>query len=49
MRVPLPERFAVHELIVSRLRVGREVRSDSDLDQASVLLAALADTHAGAI
>jgi hypothetical protein len=49
VRVPLPERFAVHKLIVSRLRRGREAKSDKDVFQACVLASALAETHAGAI
>ena len=49
VRVPLPERFAVHKLIVSRLRTGREAKSDKDVFQACVLCAALAESHPGAI
>ncbi len=49
MRVPLPERFAVHKLFVSRLRTGREAKSDKDVFQACVLCAALAESHPGAI
>jgi len=49
VRVPLPERFAIHKLIVSRLRTGRNAKSEKDVYQASVLCAALADTHPGAI
>ncbi len=49
VRVPLAERFALHKLIASRLRTGREAKSENDLDQASVLFAALAETHPGAI
>ena len=49
VRVPLPERFAVHKLIVSRLRVGREAKSGKDVLQACVLCAALAENHPGAI
>jgi hypothetical protein len=49
VRVPLPERFAVHKLIVSQLRAGREAKSERDVMQASVLAAALADGHPGAI
>lgn len=47
--IPVPERFAVHKVIVSRLRVGREAKSSKDLDQAAVLCAALADDHPGAL
>jgi hypothetical protein len=49
VRVPLPERFAIHKLIVSRLRAGREAKSERDVLQACVLAAALADGHPGAI
>jgi hypothetical protein len=49
VRVPLPERFAIHKLIVSRLRVGREAKSGKDIHQASVLCAVLANTHPGAL
>jgi hypothetical protein len=49
VRVPLPERFAVHKLVVSRLRGGGQAKSDKDVFQASVLCAALAETHPGAI
>ncbi len=49
VRVPVPERFAVHKLIVSRLRTGRDAKSDKDLVQACVLCAALAESHPGAI
>ncbi|HEX9627743.1 MAG TPA: GSU2403 family nucleotidyltransferase fold protein [Acidiferrobacterales bacterium] len=49
VRVPVPERFAVHKLIVSRLRTGREAKSDKDVFQACVLCAALAESHPGAV
>lgn len=49
VRVPLPERFAVHKLVVSRLRTGREAKSDKDVFQASVLCAALGESHPGAV
>jgi hypothetical protein len=49
VRVPLPERFAVHKLLVSRLRTGRTAKSQKDVLQAAILCAALADTHPGAI
>lgn len=49
VRVPLPERFAIHKLIVSRLRTGRNAKSDKDIYQAAVLCAALAESHSGAI
>jgi hypothetical protein len=49
VRVPLPERFAVHKLVVSQLRTGRAAKSTKDIEQASVLCAALANLHPGAI
>jgi len=49
VRIPLPERFAVHKLIVSRLRTGREAKSTKDVTQACVLAAVLADGHPGAL
>lgn len=49
VRVPLPERFAIHKLLVSRLRVGRGAKSDRDVFQASVLCAVLAESHTGAL
>jgi hypothetical protein len=49
VRIPIPERFAVHKLVVSQLRTGRAVKSIKDIDQASVLCAALAELFPGAI
>jgi hypothetical protein len=49
VRVPLPERFAVHKLLVSQLRTGRDAKSGKDVSQACVLAAALAVSHPGAI
>jgi hypothetical protein len=49
VRVPLPERFAVHKLVISRLRTGRAAKIETDLLQASVLCAALAEMHPGAL
>lgn len=49
VRLPAPERFAVHKLIVSQLRENRDAKVDKDLFQASVLLAALAESFPGAI
>ena len=48
LRVPTPERFALHKLIVSQLR-GRSAKSLKDVSQACVLLAVLAERHPGAI
>jgi len=47
--VPLPERFAVHKLLVSQLRVRHGAKSEKDVFQACVLLAVLADKHSGGI
>lgn len=47
--VPLPERFAVHKLVVSQLRTARGAKSTKDVNQAVVLCAAVAELHAGAI
>ena len=49
VRVPVPERLAIHKLLVSQLRTGRQAKSLKDLHQAAVLCAALAQDHPGAI
>lgn len=49
VRVPVPERFAVHKLIVSILRRGRDAKVQKDRAQALVLCAALGDLHPGAL
>lgn len=49
VRVPVPERFAIHKLIVSQLREKRDAKVDKDIYQASVLLAGLAAIFPGAI
>ncbi|HVZ73306.1 MAG TPA: GSU2403 family nucleotidyltransferase fold protein [Polyangia bacterium] len=49
VRVPTPERFAVHKLVVSQLRVERGAKAEKDVHQASVLAAVLAETHPGAL
>lgn len=49
VRVPLPERFAIHKLIVSRLRHGRDAKAHKDVHQAAVLCAALAERFPGAL
>lgn len=49
VRVPLPERFAIHKLIVSAIRRGRNEKAQRDRAQAVVLSAALADLHPGAL
>ncbi|MCW5591908.1 MAG: hypothetical protein KIS74_07425 [Burkholderiales bacterium] len=49
VRVPVPERFAWHKLIVAQLRTGRDAKSRKDLRQAAVLLAATGELHPGAL
>lgn len=49
VRVPTPERFAIHKLIVARLRVGRAEKSQKDLKQAAMLIAATGELFPGAI
>lgn len=49
VRVPLPERFAIHKLLVAQLRVGRSEKAQKDIRQAAVLMAALGELHPGAI
>ena len=49
VRVPLPERFAIHKLLVAQLRTGREAKARKDLHQAAVLSAVLAENHPGAL
>ena len=48
VRVPTPERFALHRLIVSQLR-KRSDKAIKDVAQASVLLAVLVEIHPGAL
>lgn len=49
VRLPVAERFAIHKMMVSQLRTNREAKSDKDLYQAAVLVAALGDHYPGAI
>jgi len=49
VRIPLAERFAVHKLVVSRLRTERRAKSENDIVQAAVVFAVLAESHPGAI
>lgn len=49
VRVPLPERYALHKLLVSQLRAERGLKSRNDTVQATVLLAALAEREPGAL
>jgi hypothetical protein len=49
VRVPVAERFALHKLLVSQLRIGRPEKSLKDRKQAAILIAALGELHPGAI
>ncbi len=49
VRIPLPERFAVHKLIVSAVRRSRDEKVQRDRGQAAALCAALAEIHPGAL
>lgn len=49
VRVPDAARFAIHKLLVSRLRTNMIVKSQKDVQQASVLLAMLGDHRTGDI
>lgn len=49
VRIPVPERFAVHKLVVSELRTGRSAKSAKDLRQAAILLAATAELFPGSV
>lgn len=49
VRVPVAERFAVHKLVVSQLRTTRNAKTNKDIYQAAVLLAALGERYPGAI
>ncbi len=48
-RVPLPERYAIHKLIVSQLRNKVSSKPEKDLHQAAALIEALAERYPGAI
>lgn len=49
VRIPVAERFAVHKLLVSQLRTHRDAKSEKDIFQAAVILAALGEKFPGAI
>jgi hypothetical protein len=49
VRVPLPERYALHKLIVSQLRAKTSSKPEKDLRQAATLVDALAERFPGAI
>ena len=48
-RVPTPERYAVHKLVVSQLRGAAHPKVDKDLHQAAVVIDALAERAPGAM
>ncbi len=49
VRIPVPERFALHKMVVARLRTGRTEKSLKDQRQAAALIAALGELHPGAL
>jgi hypothetical protein len=48
-RVPTPERYAIHKLVVSQLRGSANPKADKDLHQAATLIDALAERFPGAV
>ncbi len=48
-RIPVPERFALHKMVVACLRTGRSEKSLKDQRQAAALIAALGELHPGAL
>jgi hypothetical protein len=49
VRVPVPERFAIHKLMVSQLRGTANSKAAKDLQQAAILIEALVERFPGAI
>ena len=49
VRVPVPERYAIHKLIVSQLRNKASAKPVRDLHQAAALIEALAERYPGAL
>ncbi|MGH8288180.1 MAG: GSU2403 family nucleotidyltransferase fold protein [Steroidobacteraceae bacterium] len=49
VRVPVPERLAVHKLVVSQLRSKASAKPEKDLRQAATLIEALADRFPNAV
>jgi hypothetical protein len=49
VRVPVPERYAIHKLIVSQLRNKTSSKPDKDLHQAAALIEVMVDRYPGAI
>ncbi|GAC1661502.1 MAG: GSU2403 family nucleotidyltransferase fold protein [Candidatus Dormibacteraceae bacterium] len=49
VRVPVPERYALHKLIVSQLRAKTSSKPAKDLRQAATLIEALVERYPGAV
>jgi len=49
VRVPVPERYAIHKLIVSQLRSKTSSKPEKDLRQAATLIDALVERFPGAV
>jgi hypothetical protein len=49
VRVPVPERYAVHKLIVSQLRAKTSSKPEKDLRQAATLIETLAERFPGSV
>jgi hypothetical protein len=49
VRVPVPERYAVHKLVVSQLRAKTSSKAEKDLRQAATLIEALVERFPGAV
>jgi hypothetical protein len=49
VRVPVPERYAIHKLLVSQLRTETRNKSAKDLGQAAILIEALVEDFPGAV
>jgi hypothetical protein len=49
VRVPVPERYAIHKLLVSQLRTETRNKFAKDLSQAAILIEALVENFPGAV
>jgi len=49
VRVPVPERYAIHKLIVSQLRTKTSSKPEKDLHQAATLIEVLTERFPGAV
>lgn len=49
VRVPVPERYAIHKLLVAQLRDKTSARPEKDLRQAAALIEALVERFSGAV